>query len=247
MRLKIGLKQGVELAARLDEPVGERHGYAILAHCFTCSKDLSGLVRLSQGLREEGYGVLRLDFMGLGESGGDFGESVFGDDVAALVAAGRWLEAHREGPCLMVGHSLGGSASIVAAGQIDSVRAVATVGAAANLWDVTRHFQEHLEAIEEEGRAVVTLVGRQFVMTREFLESLRAQDIPGAVRDLRRPFLILHAPQDQTVALDHATRLFQAAPSQRSLISLDGADHLMTAPGIGEYVGRLIGVWASRF
>lgn len=247
MKVKLYTEDGVELAARLEEPEGSRLGYAVLAHCFTCSKDLSGLVRLSQGLRGEGYGVLRLDFMGLGESGGDFGESLFDDDVEALVAAGEWLGEHREAPRLLVGHSMGGSAAIVAAGELKSVRAVATVGAPADLYAVTRHFRDDLEEIEERGRAEVTLAGRQFEITREFLENLKAQDIPGAVRALRRPLLIMHAPGDQTVALDHATRLFQAARSQRSFLSLDGADHLLTTPGIGEYVGRLIGVWAGRF
>ena len=30
---------GHELAARLDEPAVAVRGYALLAHCFTCSKD----------------------------------------------------------------------------------------------------------------------------------------------------------------------------------------------------------------
>ena len=32
---------GDTLAARLDRPAGPTRGYALFAHCFTCSKDLA--------------------------------------------------------------------------------------------------------------------------------------------------------------------------------------------------------------
>lgn len=247
MKFKIPLNDEIELSARLEKARGKRRGYAVLAHCFTCSKDLKSIVRVAKGLREEGYGVLRLDFMGLGESGGDFGESTFGDDVEALVAASRWLEEHREGPRLMVGHSMGGAAALVATNRVESVRAVATIAAPADPYEVTRHFPGQLDEIWEKGRAVVTLAGRQFVITREFLESLQEQDIARAVGELGRPVMFVHSPDDRTLDFEHGLRLFEAARSQRSFITLDGADHLMMKPGYGEYVGRLIGVWASRF
>ena len=50
-------------------------GGILLAHCFTCSKDLSINTRLANALVESGYHVLRFDFTGLGDSEGDFEES----------------------------------------------------------------------------------------------------------------------------------------------------------------------------
>ncbi|NRA57499.1 MAG: osmotically inducible protein C, partial [Phycisphaerales bacterium] len=68
---------GHELAARLDEPEGQPLAFAVFAHCFTCSKETVAAARVSRGLAKRGIGVLRLDFTGLGESGGEFAESTF--------------------------------------------------------------------------------------------------------------------------------------------------------------------------
>ncbi len=39
IRITFAGSLGHDLAARLDLPAGPVRGYALLAHCFTCSKD----------------------------------------------------------------------------------------------------------------------------------------------------------------------------------------------------------------
>ena len=51
---------GEELAARLDLPAGSVRGYALFAHCFTCSKDLFAARQISQSLAQYGFAVLRV-------------------------------------------------------------------------------------------------------------------------------------------------------------------------------------------
>ncbi|MEX2532809.1 MAG: hypothetical protein WD360_02455, partial [Nitriliruptoraceae bacterium] len=63
---------GARLSGVLDVPDGEVKGSVLLAHCFTCSKDLHTMTRLARGLVDGGYAVMRFDFTGLGESEGDF-------------------------------------------------------------------------------------------------------------------------------------------------------------------------------
>ena len=60
--------QGDQLAARLDLPAGPPKAFALFAHCFTCGKDLRSAGRLASALTDAGFGVLRFDFTGLGES-----------------------------------------------------------------------------------------------------------------------------------------------------------------------------------
>lgn len=59
--------------------------------------------------------------------------------------------------------------------------------------------------------------------------------------------LILHSPTDAVVSIDNAARLFDAARHPKSFVSLDTADHLLRRTQDAEYVGRLIGEWASRY
>ena len=64
-RLQFAGHSGATLAARLDLPNGPLRAYALLAHCFTCSKDLAALRRIAAELAREGIAVLRFDFTGL--------------------------------------------------------------------------------------------------------------------------------------------------------------------------------------
>lgn len=48
--------QGGALAARLDLPVGKPRGYALFAHCFTCSKDIAAARQITGGLAAQGLG-----------------------------------------------------------------------------------------------------------------------------------------------------------------------------------------------
>ena len=78
---------GHELAGRLDLPDGEPVAYALFAHCFTCGKDVFAAARIASTLAQEGIGVLRFDFTGLGHSEGEFANTNFSSNVGDLVQA----------------------------------------------------------------------------------------------------------------------------------------------------------------
>ncbi|MEQ8556723.1 MAG: bifunctional alpha/beta hydrolase/OsmC family protein [Henriciella sp.] len=238
---------GQTLAGRIDHPVGTLRGWAIVAHCFTCSKQSFAALRVAKGLAERGIGVLRFDFTGLGESDGDFASTDFSSNVADLVAAAGWMADTGRAPDLLVGHSLGGAAVIVAAKKIDGVKAVATIGAPSDAGHVIHHFADRIEDIEEKGRAQVKLGGRPFVITKQFVEDLRASDVGEAVSTLRLPLLILHGPTDEVVGIDNASGLFIAALHPKSFISLDGADHFLSKPEDSAFAASMIAAWANRY
>ena len=121
---------GHQLTGRLVLPPNRHpNQYALFAHCFTCGKNLGAARQISQALAGLGFGVLRFDFTGLGESQGDFSDTNFSGNVEDLEAAAAFLERDYNPPSLLVGHSLGGAAVLFAASRLPSVKAVATVGA----------------------------------------------------------------------------------------------------------------------
>jgi pimeloyl-ACP methyl ester carboxylesterase len=240
--------KGYRLAGRLDLPDGAARGWAILAHCFTCGKDSLAASRIARALAANGIGVLRFDFAGLGTSGGAFAESTFAADVADLVAAGEAMTADGKQPTLLVGHSLGGAAVLMAAARMPNVRAVATIGAPADASHVLHQFDpSSLQAIEANGEAEVMLAGRPFVVRESFVADLRQHDLGASLGELRRPALIMHAPRDTTVGIDNAARLFGALKHPKSFISLDDADHLLTRRADAEYAAAMIATWAARY
>ena len=153
---------GDRLAARLDLPVTPPAAFALFAHCFTCSKDSLAASRISAALTDNGLGVLRFDFTGLGASEGDFANTNFSSNVADLVAAASWLREHHQAPRILVGHSLGGAAVLAAAEQIPESAAVSTIGAPYDPAHVRRLLEGVTPEIEAAGAADVTIAGRKF-------------------------------------------------------------------------------------
>ena len=240
--------RGDQLAARLDLPDGEPLAFALFAHCFTCSKDLAAATRLSRGLADRGFGVLRFDFTGLGSSEGEFANTDFSSNIQDLVLAADWLRANHSAPAILIGHSLGGAAVLAAASQVPEAVAVATIGAPFDPSHVTGLFPDTVhDQLQRSGEADVQLAGRTFRVRRELLDDLEEHHLAEAIGSLRRALLVLHSPIDEIVDVDNARQIFEAARHPRSFISLDGADHLLTRRTDADYVADILNAWAGRY
>jgi len=238
---------GQTLAARLDRPIGRPRAYALFAHCFTCSKDIAAARRIAAALADSGIAVLRFDFTGLGHSQGEFGNTNFSTNVEDLALAAAHMRATLEAPTILIGHSLGGAAVIAAARHIPEAKAVVTIGAPAEPGHVTHNLGSSLEEIEREGRATVSLAGRSFTISRQFVEDVRGQALAAALGGLRKALLVLHAPRDATVGIDNASAIFLAAKHPKSFVTLDEADHLLSRAEDAEYAASVIAAWVSRY
>ncbi|HQV52639.1 MAG: OsmC family protein [Flavobacteriales bacterium] len=239
---------GSELSARLDLPADRRATqFVLFAHCFTCSKDLGSVRNISRALTSNGFGVLRFDFTGLGESEGEFSETDFSSNVSDLYAAVSFMEKEYSAPVLMIGHSLGGAAAIVASASLAQVKAVTTIGAPGHIGHIRKLFSGDIEKIKETGSAQVNIGGRPFTISNSFLEDIEKRDLASIVGSLGKPILIIHSPQDRIVAIDNAAQLYTAAMHPKSFLSLDGADHLLSDPRDSNYAGSMIANWVMRY
>jgi putative redox protein len=241
-------KAGYNLSAKLDLPINQKpKAYAVFAHVFTGSKSLGASRHISRALTLCGIGVLRFDFTGLGDSEGDFADTTFTSNVEDLLAACDYLTENYKAPQLIVGHSLGGAASIFAASKVDSIKAVATVGTPSEPEHVTHLLQDSRETIEKDGVAKVSIGGRQFTIKREFLEDLEQKNMFKVLQDMRKAILVMHSPQDRIVEIDNAAEIYQAAYHPKSFVTLDNADHMLTNKDDAYYVGTVISKWAQRY
>ena len=239
--------QGQKLAALLDRPAGEPRAYALFAHCFTCGKDIRAAKRVAEGLTALGIAVLRFDFTGLGSSEGEFANTTFSSNVGDLVAAANELRRSASAPAILIGHSLGGTAVLAAAAEVAEARAVVTIAAPCDPTHVTGLFKDRLEEIAAEGEVQATLAGRQFRISRGFIDDLAEHKLMERIANLRKALLIFHSPTDEIVALDNASRIFAAAKHPKSFVSLAGADHLLSRRSDAAYVANVIHAWAERY
>jgi putative redox protein len=237
-----------KLSAHIELPPDQHpHDFALFAHCFTCNKNLKAVGNISRALTNGGFGVMRFDFTGLGESEGDFSETNFSSNIQDLISAAQFLEDNYRSPVLIIGHSLGGAAAIYAGAQIKSVRAIATIGAPSNPKHVEHLFQDDKVKIQKQGFARVSIGGREFTIQKQFIDDLENTDMPSLLDNLRKAILILHSPQDQVVDIKNAAEIYTAAHHPKSYLSLDGADHLLSASEDSLYAGDMISHWARRY
>jgi alpha/beta superfamily hydrolase len=247
---------GRMLGGILDRPPHRPAGFIVLAHCFTCSKDLKASVRISRGLAQRGWGVLRFDFAGLGNSEGDFAMTNLASNKVDLSMAIDYLRQQHEAPFLLVGHSFGGVAALAVAQQAESIRGLVTIAAPSE----TSHLADVLlrldPAIETTGRGEVMIGGRKFPIDRQMIEEFRRYDLGKDLETLNKPLLLLHSPDDETVAYEHARQIYQQVsrisesrkePPEVGLFTLPRSDHLLVRdPRDLPFVIAIIDAWARR-
>jgi putative redox protein len=239
---------GDRLAVILEQPASTPKQFAMFSHCFTCTKDLKAIVKISRQLALRGIAVARFDFTGLGDSSGDFSETNFETNVSDVLTVAHWLGKNYESPRMLMGLSLGGAAMMVASSQLDTVGGVVTIAAPS----CTRHLAEFLvkqsPEIETDGIGTVVIGGRYHTIMPQLLNSLRQRDLERDISAIRAQHLIMHSPQDQTLGFYHAENIFRMTGGSKTFVTLDGADHLLVnREGDIEFVANLIDLWSRRW
>jgi putative redox protein len=238
---------GDTLAGLVELPVETPRAWALFAHCFTCSKDLKAAYWISKALVDRGVAVMRFDFTGLGQSRGEFSETNFTSNLADLIAAAGALREHFHAPQILIGHSLGGAAALAAAERIPECRAVATIAAPSDTADLAQTLTRQAPDLLERGETEIRIGGKTLRLKRQLIEDLSRGHVEEAVSQIRRAVLLLHAPGDAVVSIEHARKIFEAAAHPKSFVSLDDADHLLSRERDARYAADVIASWATRY
>lgn len=247
-RVKFTNKRGYQLSAKIDLPLKKNpYPFAIFAHVFTGNKNLIASKHISRALTMNGFGVLRFDFTGLGESEGDFADTNFTSNVEDLEAAADFITEKYMAPSVIVGHSLGGAAAIFAAGKIESIKAVVSIGSPSYPEHVAHLISDKIEEIEEKGIAQVNIGGREFTIKKQFLDDLQNQKHTEVIQNLNKAILVMHSPQDRVVGIKNAENIYKLAKHPKSFVTLDGADHMLTNKKDAYYAGNVISSWVKRY
>lgn len=168
-----------------------------------------------------GYHVLVYDTLGHGESDRSEYTSIrhFLQDLRAVIAFAQQLPDAQAGVVVM-GHSMGGAAALLASVDTPGVRAVIAAAAPTDPLEITR---EWIDARGLPGPLLVWLM-------RPFWAPIVSTPYP-VLQPIRRiagvnvPILLIHGDADKQVPVHHAHRLAAANPSARIEV-LTGADHI---------------------
>lgn len=230
---------GSQLSASLDYPLqaeseaAQNRGlapraYIIFSHCFTCTRQTITTARLSRGLAEAGFGVLRFDFTGLGESEGEFSDTHFSSMVEDIKCAASFLNTHFSAPSLLIGHSMGGTASLLAALKVPSIKGIVTLASPSYPNHILHHFGDALAILEAQGEAQIMVAGKPYGVKASFVEDVNRQDMDKAMQCCELPILSVWAGRDELVPQQNARQITQFTRAAASLCKIEGADHLFS-------------------
>jgi len=220
--------QGNRLDARLELPPKTPKAFIIFSHCFTCTKDILTAYRGSRLLAQQGYAVLRFDFSGLGESEGNFAECNFSTTIEDLHAAIDFLSEQYDPPEVLIGHSLGGTSSLIAAIDAPAIQRVVTIASPSQPAHVLHHFEQSVALLEQGIAASFEIAGKLYEVNPQFLTDVRQWDLQQQLKKLNKPVLLFNVENDALVSDDDAREIKQWINGSTTLINLKNTDHLLS-------------------
>lgn len=246
-------KQNFTLDARLDLPkdfeptsIDKIKAFVIFCHCFTCSKETITTYRISRLLAARGYAVLRFDFMGLGNSEGDFSSTTFASTQDDLNSAINFLSENYQAPTFLMGHSFGGTTSLSIAQDHDSIKGVVTVASPSEPEHVLHHFGHALTLLEQNIAASFEVAGEFYDIEPAFVESVRSVDMRSCLSALDKPVLIFNIENDALVDEKNAEEIKQWTKGKTELVTLKNTDHLLSNKNATADVAEKIADWMKE-
>jgi pimeloyl-ACP methyl ester carboxylesterase len=224
-----------------SDPVG------VFLHGFRSDCDGSKAIALAQHAEQRGYSWLRFDLSGHGLSDGDFTAFTITDALRDTLAV---LKALAPRPVILVGSSLGGWLSVLAAQHAPrQVQAMLLIAPAFNF---IQHFLADLPA--EDLRRWARRGFRRFsdpyqattyTLGYEIVRGLHRYDVLSEPVRLDCPLSILHGDQDELLPLTNTMRFadLARAPALRVKV-VAGGDHRLTS-AIPRMCAELDRIWET--
>src|SRR5690606_16670807 len=103
-----------------------------------------------------------------------------------------------------IGQSMGGSAMMKFAQEYDPMEVLVTIAAPSTPDHLCQVLHRNVKEAEETGASKRTIGGIEFTLTKEFFDDLSTSSKEYDLSKLKKPILVLHSPDDDTVSLDEA-------------------------------------------
>ena len=247
--------RGQRLSAMLHQPVDTRRNTPLIICCHGFTGDKVGAnqltLNLAKKLAQAGYNALRFDFLGSGDSEGEFAAdtivSGWQTDLRNVVKWVKQQSQFADAPILLYGHSLGGLIALTA--LKDEARIAGRIVFAPVLHPI-ENFRDIILGPElwqqsEAGAPIANFFAKGFSLQDQFVKDLLANDYDpiGDATRLQTPLLIIHGTADLAVPPSGSEELFQKFNGSKE-ISRPQIDHVAT--GSMEVLPQLIIPWLDK-
>ena len=201
---------GIQLSAILEKAVTEeaeggekqKRPLAILLHGFTSAKDRPHNILAAAAMRGAGFDTLRFDLYGHGESGGEFRKHTLFKWISNTLAVIDYARALGYTELVLSGHSQGGLVAALTAGmEADRVRGLVLRAPAFMIPQGARDGCLLGRPFDSEHIPDTFPVIKGLELDGNYIRTAQAIRVEDAAERFKKPVLILHGDEDDTVPL----------------------------------------------
>lgn len=196
-------------------------------------------VKMSRTLEKFNVASVRFDFMGSGESDGDFKDVTISgevEDCKRVLQFASSLEYIDKDNINILGFSMGASiAAIIASSYSDIIKNCIFISAGFNMYDIfiSEAIGDGLYEFLENGY----INFENNILSEKAVEDAFNYRVFDCLKYIRGNTLIIHGTEDKSVYPLYAKKIYQLLGSKAKLKFIKGSDHCYSSP---KYYGELI-------
>ena len=194
----------------------------VISHGFAANKGRERMVRLSETLSKENFGVLRFDFGGCGES--DEREITVKNQVDDLRSAINFMREKGYNSIGLLGESLGGLTTVLA--YDENIKTLILWAPVTKSKTPTIIKNEELgQQLDRDGFIIYKKDGRNFKIPKEYLEERRNVNQKEIMSKIKCPVLIIHGSVDDVAPIGDSKEALKFLSKDSKLEIIEGAPH----------------------
>ncbi|MCH1624355.1 alpha/beta hydrolase family protein [Ferdinandcohnia quinoae] len=219
---------GVELRGMEHFPDGEKLPAVILYHGFTGTKLESHrlFLNISRALEDKGIASFRFDFLGSGESDGDFKNTTVTSQLAEAETIFNYVKSHPlidADQILVLGFSMGGLVASLLAGKINSqIAKLILLAPAGTMGKMSETIKGMIPFVAEENAFDIggNLIGAKFY------EDVKAIEVWEQAAKYDGKVLLIHGTKDQAVPFTVSNLYIEHCYGENATLHpIEGSDH----------------------
>jgi uncharacterized protein len=222
-------QQGEKLVGSIHFPKQHDGCGVIFGHCFTCTRHTRIIREACDALASENFLALRFDFSGNGQSEGEFSKSTYSKQIAEMQEAARIIMGKGVRKLGLAGHSMGAVIAVFTAPRVEAAKAICTLAGRLTGLNAAHFFsREQMKELEDTGKVSFTSRGRSLQLSTDFFADARQYDLPGTVKSLKTPLMVIHGDADEIIPVKDAYLAKALNPENTELSVISGADHMFS-------------------
>ncbi|PLR96808.1 alpha/beta hydrolase [Bacillus sp. T33-2] len=209
-------------------PEGDNLPAVILFHGFTGTKlePHQLFLKISRALEAKGVASFRFDFLGSGESDGEFKDMTVSGELDEARTIFNYVKSHPAidpGQITVLGFSMGGLLASLLAGELqDAIDKLILLAPAATIARSARKIEENApyiashDAYDNGGN----LVGKKFI------DEVKALEVWDLASKYAKEVLLIHGTDDKAVPVEASLMYVEKCYQDKAVLhTIDGADH----------------------